>query len=270
MTKTVLLLGSTGNTGRNILRLLSQNSEYSIKLLVRDVEKAKSSLTTGYSCISSDDLKKIELIQGSLTDPTLPDAFDVDFIIHSAASNRSSNATEKEIGYEGMKKVIAEAKKSKNLKKIIYVTSGLVTRNFHPFAIILNTINTMTLKWKLQAENLLRESGLPYVICRPAGGLSDKALDSPIEFGTGDKINGTPVSRVSVGECVVKCLELNVMDLTFEMINNPKKSKTDWSELTSFPKDSQKTIHANHDLPRYLIFGAFLIGTFFLLKRFWI
>jgi len=266
----ILLLGATGGTGKNILRLLVQNSNYSIKLLVRDIERAKKTLTSEYSSITEDDLKKIKLIQGSITESNLSsEIFDVDLIIHTAATHgRDSKQTEYEVAYEGMKNIIKHSKQSKKLKKIIYVTSGFVTRPFHPVALILNTIARNSLKWKLEAENVLRESGIPYVICRPAGGLSDETLDAPIEFGVGDKISGTPTSRVSVAECVIKCIELDMNNITFEMINNPKKEKTDWKEMTSLSKDTEITIKRNHDLPFYLIYTITIGAIGFMVKKY--
>eukprot|EP01080_Neovahlkampfia_damariscottae_P006166 gene6166-10173_t len=253
----VLLLGSTGGTGKNILRLLVQNSNYKIKLLVRDLNKAQKTLTSDYSSISEEALKKVELIEGSITEINQlnSDLFDVDFILHTAASNSNSKQTEQFIGFEGMKNIIQFAKKSKKLKKIIYVTSGKVTRPFHPISILLNSFTKSALKWKLEAENLLRESGLPYVICRPSGGLTNDTNNSPIEFGVGDFIGSSSVSRASVGECVMKCMELDIDTVTFEMINSSTKTVTNWKEMTSLPKDSFTTIKRNHDIPFYIIYS---------------
>eukprot|EP01080_Neovahlkampfia_damariscottae_P001938 gene1938-1446_t len=102
----VLLLGSTGGTG-NILRLLR-------------LKQSTKTLTSDYSSIS-EALKKFRFI-------------DVEYILHTSASNFSSKQTEQFIGFEGMKNIIQFAKKSKKLKKIIYVTSGKVTRPFHPIS----------------------------------------------------------------------------------------------------------------------------------------
>jgi hypothetical protein len=269
---TVLLLGATGGSGKNILRLLTQDeNKYKVTILVRNIQKAKESLTTGDSCISEEKLNKVAMVQGSLTDSKYPDIFDVDYIIHSAATKAatSSDNKEYEVVYLGMKRIIQEAKKSKKLKKIIYITCGWLTKAFHPITIFLNIKNSMAMKWKLESENELRESGLPYVICRPSGSLIDEPLESaPVEFGQGDNFGVDKLSRVSVGECVLKCVEFDIVNTTFEMINNSKKPKTDWSELNQLKEDKQKTIHANHHLPFYIFFLFVILLLGFILVQF--
>ena len=74
-----------------------------------------------------------------------------------------------------------------------------VTRPSNKVALMLNSMLGDTLGWKLKAENLLRKSGLDYVIVRPGGLKGGKDVDhietqDIIEqfpqIGQGDNISG--------------------------------------------------------------------------------
>ena len=62
--------------------------------------------------------------------------------------------------------LVSAAKKHK-VDTFILVTSMFITRPTSTVAFILNSMLGMTLQHKLTAENILRQSGLNYVILRP-------------------------------------------------------------------------------------------------------
>jgi len=56
----------------------------------------------------------------------------------------------------------------------VVVSSLAVTRPWFPIAIILNSLISTVLAYKLESERYIRESGLEYTIIRP-GGLIDRS-----------------------------------------------------------------------------------------------
>lgn len=261
----VLLFGATGGCGLNALKICL-SKEYKVYALCRNVNSAKNELSKS----KIQDLDKVTFLEGSLFDkePKYVEIInEIDYIIHCAAyrPGSGSSVTEEQVALQGMKTLVKHAK---NVKKIIYVTSMFVTRPNTFVALFLNTLAKMTLKWKLEAENVLRESGIPYVIIRP-GRLTDKEItDKGVQFYQGDKDVGHLTSRVDVGRACIESIERDVQNTTFEMTNTYSSGNTDWGkQFSSLHKDQEKTIIRNHHLPFYMIYTA--LGLFTVLIVYW-
>ncbi|MFN4194314.1 MAG: CIA30 family protein [Thermosynechococcus sp.] len=102
------------------------------------------------------------------------------------------------------------------LPRIIQVSSAGVTRpqqanldlKGQPLAVQYNAQLGGILTWKLAAENLLRQSGLPYTIVRPCG-LTDQPGGKDLRLDQGDRLTGS-LSREDLAAFLVSLLNLPV------------------------------------------------------------
>ncbi|ATS18782.1 hypothetical protein BRW62_08495 [Parathermosynechococcus lividus PCC 6715] len=100
------------------------------------------------------------------------------------------------------------------LPQIIHVSSAGVTRpgrsdvgdQRQPLAVQYNDQLGGILTWKLAAENMLRQSGLPYTIVRPCG-LTDNPGGQHLRLDHGDTLTGQ-LSRADLAEFLVALLNL--------------------------------------------------------------
>ncbi len=147
----ILVTGATGFVGKNLIEKLSKNQK--IRCLVRK---------------DSDLGKSIEVVKGDLTDVKyLKEATkNVSTVIHLAAIINSSNKEEFErINIEGTRNLV-KACKENNVKKFIHLsTCDVILKNKNDYA-----------SSKLEAENIVKASGLNYFIIRPT-----------VIYGKGDK-----------------------------------------------------------------------------------
>jgi nucleoside-diphosphate-sugar epimerase len=163
-----------------------------------------------------------------------------------------------------MKNIVSNMK---HVKKIVYVTSMGVLTPTSFITLFLNTITNMTLKWKLEAENLLRTSGIPYLILRP-GGLVNKRLSEGIIFEQNGKVGGR-TSREDVAEACLESVERDVDGSTFEIYNGDKNEKTDYDkQFMKLEKDKTKIYFRNHYLPIYILYGLFWGSILFIFKKY--
>eukprot|EP01125_Pyxidicula_operculata_P014578 TRINITY_DN4872_c0_g1_i1.p1 TRINITY_DN4872_c0_g1~~TRINITY_DN4872_c0_g1_i1.p1 ORF type:complete len:169 (-),score=10.64 TRINITY_DN4872_c0_g1_i1:37-543(-) len=94
-----------------------------------------------------------------------------------------------------MKNLVRAINQNGTKCRIVLISSLGVERPTYFICLLLNTMLSMVLKYKLQAENVLRTSGIPYTIVRP-GGLEAKE-DLKIVIAQHDKISGM-ISRANV------------------------------------------------------------------------
>ncbi|XP_061364908.1 protein HIGH CHLOROPHYLL FLUORESCENCE PHENOTYPE 173, chloroplastic isoform X1 [Gastrolobium bilobum] len=108
--------------------------------------------------------------------------------------------------------------------RFVHVSSAGVTRperpgldlSKQPPAVRLNKELDYILTFKLKGEDLLRESGIPYVIVRPCA-LTEEPAGADLIFDQGDNITGK-ISREEVARMCVAALEIPyACDKTFEV-----------------------------------------------------
>lgn len=142
----ILITGATGFVGRNLLKKLS-NEGVRIRCLVRD--KSKITKNSG-----------AEVVQGDLSDKDILDKVtqNVDVVIHLAAIVKSSKQEEFiNINVTGTENLIYACRKN-NVKRVIYVSSLDATL----------AKTNMYGKTKALGENIIKNSGIDYIILRPA------------------------------------------------------------------------------------------------------
>ncbi len=240
----ILVAGATGGVGQLVIaKLLSKN--ISVCALTRSRNKARQMFGD-----------RVEIVVGDIREPdTLDKATkNVTHIICCTGTTAfpskrwdfanlfQAKNTPQAVDAEGVKNLVAAA--PKELKRFVFVSScGVLRKDSFPFN-ILNAFGILNAK--LQGEEAIKASELPYTIIRPA-----RLIDGPytsydlntllraktdgkkaVVIGTGDTLNGE-TSRIDVANVCVECLNYEVTaGKTFEIINSGERPPvTDWEQL---------------------------------------
>eukprot|EP00188_Purpureofilum_apyrenoidigerum_P006392 Plantae.Rhodophyta-Purpureofilum_apyrenoidigerum.ctg9887.p1 GENE.Plantae.Rhodophyta-Purpureofilum_apyrenoidigerum.ctg9887~~Plantae.Rhodophyta-Purpureofilum_apyrenoidigerum.ctg9887.p1 ORF type:complete len:529 (-),score=109.50 Plantae.Rhodophyta-Purpureofilum_apyrenoidigerum.ctg9887:234-1763(-) len=110
--------------------------------------------------------------------------------------------------------------------KILHVSSAGVTRVLRkdefpnlenePPAVRMNKMLGRVLEWKLAGEDVIRASGVPYVIIRPCA-LTEEPATNSLQFDQGDTLKGQ-IPREDVAKLIVDILEKgSKSNVTFEV-----------------------------------------------------
>ncbi|NJM96206.1 MAG: SDR family oxidoreductase [Phormidesmis sp. RL_2_1] len=185
-----LVAGATGQTGKQIVKqLLAQG--IAVKALVRDQAKAESELPEG-----------VEIVVGDVLQPSsLRTALAGCQVLLSATGATPSfdPSGPFKVDYEGSKNLV-DAAKAANVEQLVMVSSLCVSRLFHPLNLFWGV-----LYWKQQAENYLKNSGVPYTIVRP-GGLKNEDNDQAIVMSAADTLFEGSIPRQKVAQVCVAAL----------------------------------------------------------------
>eukprot|EP01102_Stenamoeba_stenopodia_P021997 TRINITY_DN9010_c0_g1_i1.p1 TRINITY_DN9010_c0_g1~~TRINITY_DN9010_c0_g1_i1.p1 ORF type:complete len:315 (+),score=35.37 TRINITY_DN9010_c0_g1_i1:143-1087(+) len=297
----VLVVGATGNVGRHVVEsFIRRNKErpfgpqYVVRLLVRDVHKATNLLGLNSEERS---VPWIQLLAGDVLDKeSLTSAMNgVDYVICTIGAGQIRFwlldhlpgahfpvAHPKRIDYEGVKNVVDTARDSGTCKRLVVVSSLAVTRPWFPIAIILNSLISTVLAYKLESERYIRESGLEYTIIRP-GGLIDankvapSSLSRVIQLDQGDRISGR-ITVQDVAEIAIKSLIApSARNATFECIaqnatgrqvseaNNDLNAHLDGA-FTNIQQDVTELPRISHTLPLIIVWSGIALFFFWLLR----
>jgi nucleoside-diphosphate-sugar epimerase len=140
----ILITGASSTLGNNLTSELLKTEQFSIRLL-----KHKSSVR----------IENCEVFQGDIQDiDSLTKACsDIDTVVHLAAITHSSSGKAYfEINEDGTKSLIA-ACKEKNVRRFVFVSSAAASEEGGDYGVS-----------KLRCEELVRKSGLDWVILRPS------------------------------------------------------------------------------------------------------
>ena len=205
----ILVTGITGLVGSAfVAALLKERSDYEIVCLVRSgggktaeerVDKIirDECAFDGYPEIAEDVLKKIQVVEGDVATID-PEAIakdekmkGVNIVFHCAADvNLGKDPTGKvfRINYEGTKNMVALAKLL-DVKEFHYVGTAYIAGKLRGVAYEQNPVdngfNNPYEESKFKAEFLVRESGIPFSVYRPAiitGRRSDGRIRKPLAF----------------------------------------------------------------------------------------
>ena len=205
----ILVTGITGLVGSAfVTALLRERQDYEIVCLVRsgggksaaervDTIIREECAFDGYPEAADDILKKIQVVEGDVT-TIVPDELvkneavkDVNIIFHCAADvNLGKDPTGKvyRINYGGTQNMVELAKKL-NVKEFHYVGTSYIAGKLRGTAIEDNPIdsgfNNPYEESKFKAEFLVRNSGIPFSVYRPAiitGRRSDGRIRKPLAF----------------------------------------------------------------------------------------
>ena len=186
----VLVAGATGQTGKQIVEALIAK-EIAVKALVRDREKANTQLPSG-----------IEIVTGDVLEPaTLQAALsDCQTLISATGAAPSFDPTGPyKVDYEGNKNLV-DAAKDARIDQFVMVSSLCVSKLFHPLNLFWGV-----LYWKQQAEDYLKQSGVPYTIVRP-GGLKNENNSEAIVMSAADTLFEGSIPRQKVAEVCVEAI----------------------------------------------------------------
>jgi uncharacterized protein YbjT (DUF2867 family) len=185
-----LVAGATGQTGKQIVgQLLERNIQ--VKVLVRSSSKALAELPQG-----------IEIAVGDVLQPdTLRQALsDCQVLLSATGAAPSFDPTGPyKVDYEGTKNLVDTAKQA-NIEHIVMVSSLCVSKLFHPLNLFWGV-----LYWKQQAEDYLKNSGVPYTIVRP-GGLKNEDNDQAIVMSAADTLFEGSIPRHKVAQVCAEAL----------------------------------------------------------------
>lgn len=191
----IALFGATGGTGQRTLeQALTQG--YSVHALVRT--PAKLTLEN----------PQLTIIQGDVLDPQKVQECisGCDAVICSLGSTSNNPDT---IVSAGTRQIIT-AMQAAGLRRLIVVTSLGVgdSKDQVPFFFktLMQTVLKKSIADKEMQEQLVRESGLDWIIVRP-GGLTDDPPTGDYLFGTDKTIMAGQVSRADVADFLLKQLQ---------------------------------------------------------------
>lgn len=215
MLQEILVIGGTGQTGRNIVQKLPQYG-YAVRVLTRHPDMAQEQFDTEVKVITGD------ITQAASVVTAMRDVTGCIIIVESANSDSATNSPER-VHYEGTQHVLAAA--AGRMVHIVLVTQIYVTRPDR-YPEVRNIIY-----WRGLAEQAVRASGLPYTIVRPSW-LTDQSGDQEaIRFEQGDTGDGQ-ISREDVAEvCVQSLLVPEAQGKTFEIYNEQGKPPQAWNAL---------------------------------------
>jgi len=173
---TIFLTGGTGFIGKRLLKILGKENKIFFLVRRESTEKAEK-------IIKESSLKAIKIFKGDLEQERLglPDGVlrkitqETDYIYHLAASYDSSLSKERifEINLEGTKRLALLAKKIKNLKAFVYVSTAYVAgeregKILETYQVKPPSFRNPYEEAKFMSESFLRKVNLPLVIIRPA------------------------------------------------------------------------------------------------------
>jgi uncharacterized protein YbjT (DUF2867 family) len=193
------VIGGTRGTGALMIQRLLQDGER-VRALARNAAQAREKLGAA-----------VEVVEGDITRPeSLPGAMqEVDQIIFTAgvSGGRVGEPLVRATTYDGLRHTLAAAKETGFRGRFLYMsTVGVTTPS--PAAAVLNLIKRNILKWRKQAEEEIRSSGIDYTIIRAGMLTNAPAGRRAIEIGQ----SGYPlafqyrISRADVAEVFVQAL----------------------------------------------------------------
>ncbi|MEL7511778.1 MAG: SDR family oxidoreductase [Cyanobacteria bacterium J06554_3] len=186
-----LVAGATGETGRRIVAQLMAQEGVSVRALVRDRDKAQSLFPD-----------TVELVVGDVLDSaSLATAIaDCQVLLSATGAAPSLDPTGPyKVDYEGNKNLVDVAKAAQ-VEQFVMVSSLCVSKLFHPLNLFWGI-----LYWKRQAEDYLKQSGVPYTIVRP-GGLKNETNSDAIVMSSADTLFEGSIPREKVAQVCVEAL----------------------------------------------------------------
>lgn len=233
---TVLVTGATGLLGTEVVAQLLETTNSTIYVLVRaeseeDAERRLRALWWGDNTLTSAIGKRVHTITGDITNPLESLHTDITHVIHCAAETGLQKSHEElwNINVDGTRHVVRMAELLPDLQRFTYVStayvagtqSGRITED----APLPTQFYSQYEQSKAKAEKIVRESTLPYIICRPGMIVGNSKTGRTRNFNTvyyvlklllQGKLRVLPVSsRQTVNVIPVDYVAQQVTSLTF-------------------------------------------------------
>ena len=208
--------GAAGQTGRRIVQTLVDR-QIPVRAMVRDLEKARQILPSQVELVSGDVLKPAGLAE-AIGDSTV--------ILSATGAAPSFDPTGPyKVDFEGTKNLV-NAAKAKDIQQFVMVSSLCTSQFFHPLNLF-----WLILVWKKQAEDYLRQSGLPYTIVRP-GGLKNEDNSDAIVASGADTLTDGSIPRIKVAQvCVEALLQPEARNKIIEIVAKPDAPPMTFDQL---------------------------------------
>ncbi|WP_235298240.1 SDR family oxidoreductase [Portibacter marinus] len=207
----ILIAGANGSTGRKITNLLKDSEAYHPIAMIR-----KSDQKSHFHELN------VETVLADLTNDLSPLPGDIDKVIFAAGSGGEAVV---EVDQEGAKKLIDWSRKN-GISKFVMLSS--IGADEPEKADQLQEY----LKAKHNADEYLKQSGLPYTIVRP-GSLTDEGGLNYIKLEKHLEEMGE-ISRADVAKTLVECLSDSIgKEQTFEIIKGDTQIEEALDKVTS-------------------------------------
>mmetsp|Transcript_25720 Transcript_25720/g.83070 ORF Transcript_25720/g.83070 Transcript_25720/m.83070 type:complete len:321 (-) Transcript_25720:385-1347(-) len=223
-TKTVMVAGATGQTGRRVLERLAATPGLVSVGAVRNVDKAKQSLASSSTVVRGAMLDKVGAVDTSAVRLAALDVVK-DSVESMSTTLKGVDALVIAVGFvpgnpfkmdaashavDNVGTVaLIDAAKAAGVRKVVLVSSILTDgpawgQEKSPGYQVTNAFGHV-LEEKLVAEKYLRASGLDYTIVRP-GGLKSDAPTGPLYVSGENTLNSGEISRDLVADVCVASL----------------------------------------------------------------
>jgi uncharacterized protein YbjT (DUF2867 family) len=231
----ILVVGATGSIGRQVVEQALRDG-HRVRALTRD--RNSHSLP-----------REVEVVIGDLTlPPSLPPALDdIDAIVFTHGTYGSVSMAEA-VDYGGVRNVL-DALGRREARIALMTAIGVTDRKgAHD--------------WKRRAERMVRASGLPYTIVRPAWFDYNSPQELRLVLLQGDtRRSGSPrdgvVARRQVAQVLVRSLTLDAaVRKTFELVAEAGPETQDFHELfATTDADEVAGLDGVHDAPNMPVAG---------------
>lgn len=200
----VLVVGANGQIGKQVVSLLQESGEYSVRALVRNEDQLKAFEQSGVEAVLGNLEGSVEQLESV--------ARDCEAVIFTAGSGGKTGYDKTLlIDLDGAVKMI-EATKNIGVQRFVMV-SALQAHNRENWNEQIKPYYVA----KHYADRILVESGLTYTIIRP-GGLLNEAGTGMVAIG--ENLERGMIPREDVAKTVVASLkETNVFNKAFDLVS---------------------------------------------------
>ncbi|MDF1520415.1 MAG: SDR family oxidoreductase [Brevefilum sp.] len=227
MNENILIVGATGKTGRIIVQKMLDRGDQP-RVFVRDQALAENLFGGNVQAIIGDVRQNESL---------LPAMDGIDTVISAIGSRTPVGKNcPKRVDYQGVENMV-QAAVDAGVRRFILISSIAVTKPGHP----MNCFGKV-LEYKLKGEDILRNSGMDYLVIRP-GGLKDTAGGKKsLILDQGDHIMGT-ISRSDVAALCLFALDYpGELRLTFEAVESDDEGPQNLADyFSSLARDETGT-----------------------------
>lgn len=224
----ILVVGASGRSGVYIVRALEER-ERNFRPMTTNAERAREKLPGDYDWVEAD-VRDPEAVKAAMVGIT--------HIVSALGATEFEGPNSPEFIDWGGNRILIDAAKEAGVKHFVMVSAAGVTRAST------HSLNRMgaVMAFKLQAENYLRNSGVPYTIVRPGGMESEPSKRRGIELYQGDDLpNHGGFSREDLAAILVAVLgDPDTFGKSFEPIHYDAMVVDGWrSDFGALKSDTE-------------------------------
>ncbi len=231
----VVVVGGSGQSGIEVVKLLTESGQYDVRATARDVGSAQERHGDEIDWVAVDVLN---------ADQTRA-AFDgADFVISTIGSVSPAGPNAPEfIDYGGIKSMVSIAQEQ-GVKQFVLMSAAGAGNADH----LLNVAFSNVLVWKWLGEDYLRDSGLPYTVVRPTALRNEPVGQRGVLFGPAKSFDLGYIARADVAAVMIAALENpGALSKTIEVIGDDDAAPSAWhSHFASIPVDGKPEAPAEY------------------------